>query len=457
MPSSHTLSFAFSLLLVFPLTWVLACESAQARQVASAPKQRQIPASGSHKVITGAISAAELKVGLGPRGAVVGDFNLDHKADLAVANINSNDVTILLGNGGGSFSPAAASPVPVGEGPVSIVVGDFNRDGKPDLAVANQFSNNVSILLGNGSGGFTPATTSPVRAGSGPYFVAVSDFNRDGNPDLAVANHHSNNVSILLGNRDGSFKPATASPVSVGVDPRALAVGDVNLDGKPDLVVANYFSNNVTILLGNGSGGFSPATIAPASVGTSPCFVVVNDFNLDNKPDLVVVNFRSNDLTVLLGDGSGGFSAAADSPVRVGAGPVSAAAGDFNLDNRADLAVVNLNSNSVSILLGNGGGGFSAARGLPIRTGINPRSIVVGDFRLRGLLDLAVVNFYSNDVSIRLNLCEARECSEVSFREAPASDIFQPKGKQWVILLPPRFFEPASSRTITTSRPITPD
>ncbi len=457
MPSPHTHTLALSLLLVFPLSWLFARSAAQARQSSPALEQRPRAANGSHKATAGGISEAEIKVGLGPRWVVAGDFNLDHKADLAVANINSNDVTILLGNGRGSFGPAAASPVPAGEGPVSIAVGDFNRDGKPDLAVANQFSNNLSILLGSGSGGFSPATTSPVRVGSSPYFVAVSDFNRDGNPDLAVVNHHSNNVSILLGNGDGSFNPAAASPISVGGNPRALAVGEFNLDGKPDLAVANYFSNNVTVLLGNGSGSFSPATTSPAGAGAGPSFVVANDFNLDGRPDLAVVNFRSNDVTVLLGNSSGDFSAGADSPVRVGAGPVSAAVGDFNLDNRVDLAVVNLNSDSVSILLGNGRGGFSAARGLPIRTGINPRSIAVGDFKLHGRLDLAVANFYSNDVSIRLNSCDPEGCSEVSFREPPALNIFQQTGKQWAIFFPPRFFESAFPRTITTSRPITPD
>src|SRR5262249_26119387 len=134
----------------------------------------------------------------------------------------------------------------------SVAVGDFNGDGKLDLAVANSGSGNVTILLGDGKGAFP--TNATVGAGNGPISVAVGDFNGDGKPDLAVANYDDNDVTILLGDGAGGFSPAPGSPVGAETNPRSVAVGDFNRDGKPDLAVANEGSDNVTILLGNGLG-----------------------------------------------------------------------------------------------------------------------------------------------------------------------------------------------------------
>jgi hypothetical protein len=173
------------------------------------------------------------------------------------------------------------------------VVGDFNGDGKPDLAVANVFSNNVSILLGDGTGQFGAATNFPV--GVYPFSIAVGDFNGDGNQDLAVGNFNSNNVSILLGDGAGHFSAPTNFPVS---GPGSVAVGDFDGDGKQDLAVANYSSTNVSILLGDGMGHFSAATTF--SVGTNPESVAIGDFNGDGKQDLAVANNSSNNASILL-------------------------------------------------------------------------------------------------------------------------------------------------------------
>src|ERR1039458_9200554 len=303
------------------------------------------------------------------------------------------------------FTPAPGSPFAVGTNPWSAAVGDFNGDGKPDLAVANESSNNVTVLLGNGSGGFTAASGSPFAAGANPYSVAVGDFNGDGKPDLAVANYSSNNVTVLLGNGSGGFTAASGSPFAAGILPVSVAGGGFNGDGKPDLALANYGSNNVTVLLGNGSGGFTPASGSPFAVGTGPNSVAVGDFNGDGKPDLAVANSSSNNVTVLLGNGSGGFTAAAGSPFAVGARPYSVAVGDFNGDGNPDLAAANLDSDNVTVLLGNGSGGFTAASGSPFAVGTGPASVAVGDFNGDGKPDLAVANLYftSNNVTVLLN------------------------------------------------------
>jgi hypothetical protein len=190
-------------------------------------------------------------VGTNPASVAVGDFNGDGKLDLAVANSASNNVSVLLGNGDGTFQ--AAVNYAVGTNPASVAVGDLNGDGKLDLAVANIGSNNVSVLLGNGDGTFKAAVNYAV--GSSPYSVAVGDFNGDGKLDLAVANPGSNNVSVLLGNGDGTFQ--TAVNYAVGSYPYSVAVGDFDGDGRMDLAVANHGSNNVSILLQSAPTGGS--------------------------------------------------------------------------------------------------------------------------------------------------------------------------------------------------------
>ena len=341
----------------------------------------------------GFAAAANFGAGNFPILVAVGDFNLDGKPDLATANFNSDNASVLLGNGSGGFG--VATNFGVGTQPLSVAVGDFNLDGKPDLAAANANSNNVSVLLGNGSGGFGVATNFGV--GSFPFSVAVGDFNLDGKPDLATANRFSHNVSVLLGNGSGGFGAATN--FGVGTQPLSVAVGDFNLDGKPDLAAANVNSDNVSVLLGDGSGGFGAATNFGA--GDGPFSVAVSDFNLDGKPDLAAANQFSDNVSVLLGDGSGGFGAATN--FDVGSTPQSVAVGDFNLDGKPDLATANFNPDNVSVLLGNGSGGFGAATNFG--AGDGPRSVAVGDFNLDGKSDLVAADVFSNNVSVLLNSC----------------------------------------------------
>jgi len=295
------------------------------------------------------------------------------------------------------LSLAPAVNYSVGIDPSSVAVGDFNADGNPDLAVANPGSNNVSILLGNANGNGTFPATGTVAAGNFPLFVAVGDFNADGKPDLAVANFSSNNVSILLGTGTGTFNASTNLPL--GTNPFSVAVGDFNADGRPDLAVVNANSNNVSILLGNGNGTFQPPV--NYAVGGIPNSIAVGDFNADGRPDLAVANDISNTVSILLGNANGTFLPAVT--YAVGSAPASVAVGDFNADGRPDLAVANFLSNNVSILLGNGPpsiGTFQAA--VPYLVGTRPLSVAVGDFNSDGRPDLGVANNIGNDLAILL-------------------------------------------------------
>ncbi len=305
--------------------------------------------------------------------------------------VSTGTVSILLGNGDGTFK--AHVDFPVGPQPTSVAVGDFNGDGKLDLAVANQGSNNVSILLGNGDGTFQTQTT--FATGAKPAAIAARDFNGDGKLDLAVVNQDSNSVSILLGKPDGTFQ--THVDFAVGTKPAAIAVGDFNGDGKLDLAVANQGDNTVSILLGKPDGTFQ--THVDFAVGTKPSAIAVGDFNGDSKLDLAVANQTDSTVSILLGKGDGTFSAKTD--FATGNAPAGLAAADFNLDSRLDLVVANQSSSTVSILLGNGDGSFGTR--LEVATGSGPSGVIAVDLNGDTRPDLAITDQNANAVSVILN------------------------------------------------------
>ena len=337
--------------------------------------------------------ATNLTVGNGPASVTVGDFNGDGKLDLAtVSRRNNNNVSILLGTGTGSFG--TATNFTVGYGPTSIKVGDFNGDGKLDLVTSNVDNSNVSVLLGTGTGSFDTARNFTV--GQAPFSVAVGDFNGDGKLDLATANYVGRSVSVLTGTGTGNFVPATNFYANY---PYSLTVGDFNGDGKLDLVTSEHY-NTVTIHMGNGTGSFGTET--SFTVGITPRSLAVGDFNGDGKLDLVTGNRFTTNLSVLLGTGTGSFGTATN--FSVGIKPRSVTVGDFNGDGKLDLATSNYgsNSNTVSILLGTGTGSFGNATNVTVAGG-SPYSLTVGDFNGDGKLDLATGEISNNSVSILLN------------------------------------------------------
>jgi len=294
-------------------------------------------------------------VGARPSSVAIGDLNGDGKPDLAVADTDSNSVSVLLGNGAGGFGKARNFATL--SAPQSVAIGDLNGDGKPDLAVADTGSNSVSVLLGNGDGGFGAATSFALD--SGPTSVAIGDLNDDGIPDLA-ATRRATVVSVLFGTGNGAFEAALNFPVGPG--PSSVAIGDLNRDGKLDLAVAINGSRihqpgAVSILLGNGAGNFAAAKRFAA--GFHPRSVAIGDLNRDGKPDLAVSNATVGSgfghVSILIGEGGGNF--AAPRHLRVGSGlsqPLSVAIGNLNAGSYPDLAVANSGSNNVAVLL-NGG------------------------------------------------------------------------------------------------------
>lgn len=349
-----------------------------------------------------------IAVGTSPHSIAATDLNRDGRRDLVTANYDSDNISILLGNGAGGFT--ASSPVPVGDGPLSVAAGFFNRDLRPDLAVANAESDDVSILLGNRAGGFTAAAR--IAADDGPWYVAVGYLNRDLKADLAVANVHGDTISIFLGDGLGGF--TSAAPIAVGDVPYGVAIARLNHDGKPDLAVANQFGHSLSILLGDGAGGFTNAPGSPIAFphATAPSWVAPADLNRDRTLDLAVTNQGKDTVSVLLGDGSGGFSHAAGSPVPVASdcvrpghacAPTPLGVADLNRDGKLDLVTGNIFSDNISILLGNGSGGFTSAPGSPIAVGDGPFALDVDLLDRDRRFDLAVANYNASTVTVLLN------------------------------------------------------
>ena len=246
---------------------------------------------------------ATVPTGHGPIALATGQFNLKGNADhtdLAVANEADNTVSILLSNGDGTFTQAPGSPITVGRNPSSIAVADFNGDGVPDLAITNETDNTMTILLGNGNGTFVPALGSPYATGNTPVSVVSADFNGDTFNDLAVVDFTDAAMAVFLGNGNGTFQAATAYPT--GVSPTAAAVADFNVDGLPDIAVTSSAGDAVSILLNIGSGQFAPQFNLP--VGTNPLALAAGDFSGDSLPDAAVVNQGSNTVSVILNSSS---------------------------------------------------------------------------------------------------------------------------------------------------------
>jgi glycosidase len=339
-------------------------------------------------------AAAPYAVGKSPSTVAVGDFNGDGYPDLAVANNDTSSpadsVSILLNTGDGGFSAAqnyAADP-----GTTGLAVGDFNGDGIPDLALVSKAAQRLTILRGAGNGAFT--TVSRKAAGKSPVRAAVADVNGDGLADLVVANSGSSNVSVLLGNGDFTFQNAANYPA--GTAPYAVVIGDFNGDGHTDIAVSNQNSNNITVLLGNGDGTFAAGVNYPA--GSRPATLVAADFNHDGNLDLAVVNLGSSNTSVLLGRGDGSFQAAVN--YMTGKTPAGLVATDLDGDGNLDLAAANNGGNNVTVLDGNGDGTFRSPAAFP--SGAKPAALVAGDFNRDGRSDVATAASGANSLSVFL-------------------------------------------------------
>lgn len=346
-----------------------------------------------------------LSDGFGAESVTTADLNNDGVLDLIVADATGGTVSVLLGNGDGTFQAPVKYKVGKGTATQSfqVAVGDFNGDGIPDFVVSDGVDNRVSVFIGNGDGTFKSGVT--YAAGTGPSSVAVADVNGDGKLDLVVSNQSCPHdtcgvatVSILLGNGDGTFQPQT--DYAAGQDANWVTVGDFNGDGKLDLAVADGQGNSDTsaalILLGNGDGTFQSPVSYP--LNTNAASIATADFNGDGKLDLAVVD-NIGVVSILLGNGDGTFQPRVDYPVSSFPwGSISI--GDFTQDGNLDIAVADSGAKCISVLLGNGDGTFPPS--IQIAAGALPHGVVAGDFNQGGHLDFAVADKNRKTVTILL-------------------------------------------------------
>lgn len=341
-----------------------------------------------------------------PFSIAVGDFNQDGKLDLAVASCDTDtgfatDVQIFLGNGDGTFQTAI--DYTVGVCPDSVAAADFNHDGKLDLVVSNSQSDDLSVLLGNGDGTFQPAITIP--SPPDPIFVAVGDFNGDGNQDIATLNLSDQTgrcdcVAVFLGNGDGTFQqsPIITTPSLI---PLAIGLGHFTGSKTLDLAIADQFggTNQVEIWLGNGDGTFRRGTIYP--VGADPTSIAVADFNGDHRADLAVAEYEGVGIGVLLGNGDGTFGPRVDYRTSF---PYWVTAADLTGNGVQDLVAATVPSSGdqgLAVLGGRGDGTFEQAKYYP--DGNGNFFVATGDFNGDHLPDLAVADYFNNTVITVLN------------------------------------------------------
>ena len=332
-----------------------------------------------------------------PESLAVGDFNNDGRPDLAVVNGAMENVTLFLQTGEGEL--LSTLPVAVGAAPHIVAVADFDGDGNEDLAVTNLFDHAVSIRLGAGDGTFTTAPPVDLGAGYAPQSLVVGDFNNDTWDDLAVATTSPDaqgSIRIRLGQGNGTFVAGTPIASFAG----ALAVGDVNADAIEDLLLANTGAGKAGVLLGKGGGAFAPGDaielFAPAGFPRSLAFA---DFDADGRLDVLAATRRER-VSVRHGTGDGKFGSGDDPLLAADSQALAVAVGDFNSDAREDFVVTDAaGGGQVHVRLGDGAAGFSAAPA--IKVGALPVDIAVADFDGDGNEDIATANLTGNSVSVR--------------------------------------------------------
>ncbi|HWP81242.1 MAG TPA: FG-GAP-like repeat-containing protein [Bacteroidota bacterium] len=365
--------------------------------------------SGGGNITTGAFAAkADSITGGSPEGVAVGDIDGDGKPDVVVANFGSNTVSVFRNTtASGSLTFASKVDLTVGSGPYDVALGDIDGDGKLDIVTGNYSAGTISVLRNQSPvGGISFAPKVDSLAGSEPYSVAIADFNRDGKLDIVAANYSTLTVSVLRNQSSpGSISLQSRVPFASGNGLYPVAVGDIDGDGAADIVVTNQSDNNVSVLRNTST----PSTISFAArvnfvTGTTPGGIGIGDLDADGKLDLVIANRNSNTISLLRNTSSIGapsFAPKADSTT--GSYPASVALGDINGDGKLDVVVTNASSYTLSVFRNTSSGSISLSSRVDFATGIYPWGVIVADLTEDGKPDIGVASSGSNQLSLYRN------------------------------------------------------
>lgn len=355
----------------------------------------------------------------------VGDVNGDGHADIVVAcgtccgsrpDPDSGHLFVLLGDGKGAFAPTPSSPLKVGPSVRKLALGDIDGDGKLDIVAAEHDSHDLSVLIGDGAGGFSKRDGEAISVMNGPirnpadntmgfppghtHDVVLADMNADNRLDILATTVSAHGVAVLLNQTDGSFAHAAGSPNRVRTPYDAIATADMNGDGKVDIIFPSLAGGEVNVMLGDGSGVFAHAQGSPMKVAERPGYVAVGDCNGDGKIDVFATHDDITSIDVLLNDGTGKLAHAAASPMEVSGRGFwwGIAPADLNGDGKLDLAVGNAVTDEVALLLGDGKGGF--VRDSTLKAAQGAGYVVAADLNADGVADLITGNYQAGSVSV---------------------------------------------------------
>jgi hypothetical protein len=386
-----------------------------------------------------------------PLFITIGDFNKDNRIDIVVANYGTDSISILLGYGNGSFQDQITYSTGYDSIPSSLAIGDFNKDNHLDIAVANYGTNNIGIFLGYGNGTFTSQTTYTTTLNSNPSSIAVGDFNKDNQLDIAVTNSAIGSLSIFLGQNNGTFAAQTTYSTGSNSHPQCITVGDFNKDNALDIAIVDSQNDRVYVFLGYGNGSFAAITTYDAISGSSPYWISATDFNNNNQSDIVIANYGANNVLILIdysskpsarqtnyyaglpssvgsvvvsdlnndhifdiifivatkistltGLSNGTFSREATYSINVGSVAQYICVGDLNNDNRIDIVSANRVSDSVGVCLGHGDGTFANMITYSTGIGSSPYWIALGDVNNDNRLDIVSANTGTSSIGIFL-------------------------------------------------------
>lgn len=368
-----------------------------------------------------------------PFSLAAADINSDGKLDIIIANTYNSLLGVLLGNGNGTFQPVTTYSTGLGTSPRNVLIVDINGDTKLDLVFASISGSGVlGAVLGNGNGTFQAPVFYPSAGLHTPDYVATGDLNGDGKLDVVSGSFNTTgntgNVQVLLGNGNGTFQaPRLYASGSIYY----LVMADVNKDGKLDVLTANFYGSTAGVLLGNGDGTLQAEAAYSTGSGSTPYALAAADVNADGHLDLLTANYGSRTAGVLLGNGDGTFQPLATYSAGARSTPAGIVAADVNADGQLDLLTANFNDNSAGVLLGNGNGTFRAPLLLSTDTTPNqqsaPFSVIAADVNRDGRLDLLTANYNDNSVGVLLQTSPlaahpAQFNSQMTLAPNPASD-----------------------------------